>query len=216
MSTLIRGGTVITASGDTVIDGGAVVIRDGRIADVLHRWDADQPFDGEVIEASGCVVMPGLINIHTHGVTPGPLFPSAAPALPAERWMANLDRHLLAGTTTVLSLCGFASMDDVREADKRHAVHVRGATTHLPHCLQAAALADGQGLTAEAGGLTIEGRLDDGAVAPGGRGGRETGGGGGAALPQPPGGKQKTSPCPSHYNKTPPYQGSGPWQVYRH
>lgn len=182
MSTLIRGGTVVTGSGETVMEAGAVVIRDGRIADVLERWDADRGFAGEVIEASGCVVMPGLINIHTHGVTPGALFPSAAPALSTERWMGNLDRHLLAGTTTVLSLCGFASMEDVRWADRRHAVHVRGATTHLPHCLQAAAMADGQGLTAEARELTVERMLDDGAVAIGELGGGQTLGGGGQDL----------------------------------
>lgn len=182
MSTLIRGGTVVTGSGGTVIEAGAVVIRDGRTAEVLDRWGADREFAGEVIDASGCVVMPGLINSHTHGVTPGALFPSAAPALSAERWMGNLDRHLLAGTTTVLSLCGFASMGDVREADRRHAVHVRGATTHLPHCLQAAAMADGQGLTAEARELTVERMLDDGAVAIGELGGGQTLGGGGQDL----------------------------------
>jgi imidazolonepropionase-like amidohydrolase len=159
-----------------------VVIRDGRIADVLGRWDADRPFDGEVIDARGCVVMPGLINSHTHGVTPGALFPSAAPALSAERWMGNLDRHLLAGTTTVLSLCGCASMDYVRQADRWHAVHVRGATTPRPRCLLAAALADGQGLTVEARELTVERMLDDGAVAIGELGGGQTLGGGGQDL----------------------------------
>lgn len=70
MSTLIRGGTVVTGSGDTVMEGGAVVIRDGRIADVLGHWDADRQFDGEIMDAQGCVVMPGLINSHAHGVTP--------------------------------------------------------------------------------------------------------------------------------------------------
>lgn len=193
MSTLIRGGTVATGSGDTVMEGGAVVIRDGRIADVLGRWDADRQFDGEVIDARGCIVMPGLINSHTHGVTPGALFPSAAPALSAERWMGNLDRHLLAGTTTVLSLCGFASMDDVRQADRRHAVHVRGATTHLPHCLQAAAMADGQGLRAEARELTVERMLDDGAVAIGELGGGQTLGGGGQDLVYIPAAIRKAS-----------------------
>ncbi|MEZ2388048.1 amidohydrolase family protein [bacterium RCC_150] len=182
MSTLIRGGTVVTGSGETVIEAGAVIVRDGRIAEVLGRWDADRGFAGEIIDASGCVVMPGLINSHTHGVTPGALFPSAARALSAERWMGNLDRHLLAGTTTVLSLCGFASMEEVREADRRHAVHVRGATTHLPHCLRAASMADGKGLTAQAPELTVERMLDDGAVAIGELGGGQTLGGGGQDL----------------------------------
>ncbi|MBT8161912.1 MULTISPECIES: amidohydrolase family protein [Arthrobacter] len=182
MSTLIRGGTVVPGVGDSVIEAGAVVIRHGRIAEILNRWDAGQPFDGEVIDASGCIVMPGLINSHTHGVTPGALFPSAAHALPADRWMGNLDRHLLAGTTTVLNLCGFASMDDVREADRRHAVHVKGATTHLPHCLEAASRADGQGLTSEAYELTVGQMLDDGAVAIGELGGGQTLGGGGQDL----------------------------------
>ncbi|MFE4082178.1 amidohydrolase family protein [Paenarthrobacter sp. YIM B13468] len=182
MSTLIRGGTVVTGSGETVLPAGAVVVRDGRIADVLDHWDMTLSFAGEVIDASGCVVMPGLINVHTHGVTPGPLFPSAAPALPAERWMGNLDRHLLSGTTTVLNLCGFASMDEVREADRRHSVHVRGATTHLPHCVQAAAMADGHGLTAVSRELSVEQMLDDGAVAIGELGGGQTLGGGGQDL----------------------------------
>lgn len=182
MSTLIRGGTVVPGSGDAVINAGAVVVRDGHIAEVLHHWDPEQGFAGEIIDASGCVIMPGLINLHTHGVTPGPLFPSGASALPTEQWMGNLDRHLLAGTTTVLSLCGFASMGDVHEADRRHAVHVRGATTHLPSCLEAAAMADGQGLSASSRSLSVEQMLDDGAVAIGELGGGQTLGGGGQDL----------------------------------
>jgi imidazolonepropionase-like amidohydrolase len=192
MSTLIHGGTLVTgtpgtgalASGKTEapLTGAALVIADGQIADVLPRWDPEQDFDGEVLDARGCVVMPGLVNCHTHGVTPGPLFPSAAPALPDEAWLANLDRHLLAGTTTVLNLCGFATMDDVREADKRHAVHVRGATTHLPSALLAAQKADGAGLTGAEALLSVEQMLDDGAVAIGELGGGQTLGGGGQDL----------------------------------
>lgn len=182
MSTLIRGGTIVTGDGSTVIDAGTVVVRDGLIAEVAERWNPETAFEGEILDASGCTVMPGLINCHTHGVTPGALFPSAAAPLPEERWMGNLDRHLLAGTTTVLNLCGFASMDDVREADRRHAVHVRGATTHLPECLGAASMADGEGLTPHARGLTVERMLEDGAIAIGELGGGQTLGGGGQDL----------------------------------
>ncbi|UZX03181.1 amidohydrolase family protein [Arthrobacter sp. CDRTa11] len=182
MSTLIRDGTVVTGDGSGVITSGAVVIRDGRIVEVAERWSPETDFEGETIDASGCLVMPGLINCHTHGVTPGALFPSAAAALPEEKWMGNLDRHLLAGTTTVLNLCGFASMEDVRVADRRHAVHVRGATTHLPECLVAASMADGGGLTPQVRGLTVERMLEDGAIAIGELGGGQTLGGGGQDL----------------------------------
>lgn len=182
MSTLIRGGTVVTGTGAAPLHGGAVVLAHGRIADVLDRWDPAASFDGEIIDATGAVVMPGLINCHTHGVTPGPLFPSAAPALPDDQWLNNLDRHLLAGTTTVLNLCGFATMDHVREADRRHAVNVRGATTHLPSALAAARKADGGGLSGSEAALGVERMLSDGAVAIGELGGGQTLGGGGQDL----------------------------------
>lgn len=182
MSTLIRGGTLVTGSGASAIDGGALVFDGGRITDVLEHWDPARGFDGEVLDATGHVVMPGLINCHTHGVTPGPLFPSAAAALPDEQWLGHLDRHLLAGTTTVLNLCGFATMDQVREADARHAVHVQGATTYLPSALEAARRADGSGLTGREATLSVEQMLDDGAVAIGELGGGQTLGGGGQDL----------------------------------
>ncbi|WP_427017546.1 amidohydrolase family protein [Pseudarthrobacter sp. P1] len=182
MSTLIHGGTVVPGTGSTVLESGAVVLRNGRVGDVLGRWDSGQAFQGEAIDASGCVVMPGLINSHAHGVAPGALLPSGAPALPDEQWMGNLDRHLLAGTTTVLNLCGFCTMDEVREADQRHAVHVRGATSHLPDAYRAARMADGRGLSAQHGRMTVDKMLEDGAVAIGELGGGQTLGGGGQDL----------------------------------
>lgn len=182
MSTLIYGGTLVTGTGSGVIEGGALVVGSGRILDVLERWDAGSCFDGEMIDASGAVVMPGLINCHTHGVTPGPVFPSAARALDDEAWLGNLDRHLLAGTTTVLSLCGFATMEQVREADGRHAVHVRGATTYLPSALAAARKADGSGLDERSSSRSAEQMISDGALAIGELGGGQTLGGGGQDL----------------------------------
>ncbi|AUI50567.1 amidohydrolase family protein [Arthrobacter crystallopoietes] len=181
MSTLIYGATVV--AGDTIMEPGAVLLRGGRIEALLDRWEQPgEAFPGEAIDARGCVVMPGLINGHTHGVTPGALFPSAAHSLSRDRWMGHLDRHLLAGTTTVLSLCGLGAMADVREADRHHAVHVRGATTHLPLALQAAQASDGHGLTRAARELSVERMLEDGAVAIGELGGGQTLGGGGQDL----------------------------------
>jgi len=62
-TSLIRHGRVIDPAAG--FDGRAdVLIRDGRIAAVGP--EAGAGFDGPVIDATGCLVTPGLIDIHTH------------------------------------------------------------------------------------------------------------------------------------------------------
>jgi imidazolonepropionase-like amidohydrolase len=61
--TLIRGGTVMTATGE-VIANGEVLLVDGRIAAVGPTVEA--PADATVIDASGRYVTPGLIDTHSH------------------------------------------------------------------------------------------------------------------------------------------------------
>jgi dihydroorotase len=65
---LLRGGRVIdpAAGHDAVAD---VLIRDGRIAEVGTGFG--QPDDAHVIDASGLVVCPGLIDLHVHLREPG-------------------------------------------------------------------------------------------------------------------------------------------------
>jgi len=67
VKTLIRGGTVLTLdSEDRVLDGEDILIEDERIARVGGRLtEQDGPFD-RVIDASGRLVMPGLVNAHFH------------------------------------------------------------------------------------------------------------------------------------------------------
>lgn len=65
MNTLIRNGHVMTldrAIGD--IEGGDVLIDGEKIAAVARGIPA--PAGCEVIDAAGCIVMPGLINAHIH------------------------------------------------------------------------------------------------------------------------------------------------------
>jgi imidazolonepropionase-like amidohydrolase len=61
--TLIRNATVLTGTGAR-IDGGDVLIRDGRIAAVGRQLAA--PAGARVIDASGRWVTPGVIDVHSH------------------------------------------------------------------------------------------------------------------------------------------------------
>jgi 5-methylthioadenosine/S-adenosylhomocysteine deaminase len=68
VSLVVTGGTVVTMDGArTVIPRGAVAIDGARIAAVGTAADIARRFTGRtVVDATGQVVLPGLINTHTH------------------------------------------------------------------------------------------------------------------------------------------------------
>ena len=73
-ATLIRNATVFTGTGER-IDGGSVLIRDGKIAEIGRSISA--PSGASVIDASGKFVTPGVIDPHSHlGVYASPAIPS--------------------------------------------------------------------------------------------------------------------------------------------
>jgi 5-methylthioadenosine/S-adenosylhomocysteine deaminase len=65
---LVLGGTVLTVDAhDTVIADGAVAIRDGAIVEVGPRSKLERRFRARrSIDARGRLVLPGLVNAHTH------------------------------------------------------------------------------------------------------------------------------------------------------
>jgi dihydroorotase len=65
-SVLIRGGRVIDQGGERVAD---VAVEDGRIAAVAA--DGSDLGADIVLDAGGCVVAPGLVDLHTHLRQPG-------------------------------------------------------------------------------------------------------------------------------------------------
>jgi dihydroorotase len=65
-SVLIRGGRVVDAGGKRVAD---VAVEDGRIAAVVA--DGSDLGADIVLDADGCVVAPGLVDLHTHLRQPG-------------------------------------------------------------------------------------------------------------------------------------------------
>lgn len=60
---LIKSGTVVTMDEQNSIVYGDVLIRDGRIAEIGPDLDAQ---GSEVIDASGCAVLPGFVQTHIH------------------------------------------------------------------------------------------------------------------------------------------------------
>ena len=61
--TLIRGATVITMDHQGELPSGDVLVRGDVIAEIAPRISSDS---AEVIDASGYLVIPGLINAHMH------------------------------------------------------------------------------------------------------------------------------------------------------
>ncbi len=66
---LIKNGRVLTMAGETH-DPGSLLIKDGKIFKVEKEIEVDQSELTEIIDASDCWVMPGLIESHCHiGIT---------------------------------------------------------------------------------------------------------------------------------------------------
>lgn len=65
-TTAIRGGELYTPT--TSLSGGVVLIEEGRIRAVGDGSQIEIPRHAEVIDATGLIVAPGLIDLHTHGL----------------------------------------------------------------------------------------------------------------------------------------------------
>ncbi len=60
---LIRSATVVTMDSQGVLPTADILITDDRITEIAPHIAAD---DAELIDATGCIVIPGLINAHMH------------------------------------------------------------------------------------------------------------------------------------------------------
>jgi 5-methylthioadenosine/S-adenosylhomocysteine deaminase len=84
---LVAGGIVLTADRDwSIYDPGAVAVDGGAIVGLGTREEVEEAYRGrERIDVKGKLVMPGLINAHTHA--PMTLFRGIADDLPLETWL---------------------------------------------------------------------------------------------------------------------------------
>lgn len=97
---LIRGGLVVTMNPDTgVLEGGIVAIQGDQIKAVGLRDALEARFSSRrILDASGCAVIPGLINAHTHAAMT--IFRGLADDLPLMEWLEGyifpVEAHLKA------------------------------------------------------------------------------------------------------------------------
>ncbi len=84
---LIEGGTVVTMDeAGTILEGGAVLVEADRIAAVLDA-SAPRPGVATVIDATGHLVIPGLVNTHGHAAMS--LLRGLADDMPLQVWLNN-------------------------------------------------------------------------------------------------------------------------------
>jgi dihydropyrimidinase len=86
---VIRGGTIVTAGGSQT---GDVAVRDGRIDAIGPGLGGDA---ARIVDASGMLVLPGVIDVHTHLRLPDADHP--------DRFRRDTTAAARGGTTTVLS-----------------------------------------------------------------------------------------------------------------
>ncbi|HKS29900.1 MAG TPA: amidohydrolase [Pyrinomonadaceae bacterium] len=86
---IVRGGKVVTMDASRrVIEDGALAIQAGKIVAVGTRAEVDTRYTApETVDATGKVIIPGLINTHTH--VPMTLFRGLADDLDLQDWLTK-------------------------------------------------------------------------------------------------------------------------------
>jgi imidazolonepropionase-like amidohydrolase len=179
-TTVLHGCDLVDGTGSAPQRGVDIVIDGDTIREVVPTRSAGSYGTvDELVDATGTLAIPGLINNHTHGTAYGPLFPSGHEGLPHDQARANLDRHLLEGTTTVLCVDGFVTAEALAQTNDDHPISIKLASCNT---LKAASVSDGGGLADENRAFTARHAVDAGAVALGEIGAGHTLGGGGASY----------------------------------
>ncbi len=165
MRTIIVNGNVIPGDGERILKDSSLVIENGMILDVLHHPFLPYDTSDEVIDANGGLIIPGIINHHSHGGTAGPFNVFGEKPLPIRRVLYNLTRHMLNGTTTIVNACGWPTIEEIEIMNKMHPINLRGSTLHDPTHLKHAQFVDGRGIKDWHKSMTVEKMIERGAVA---------------------------------------------------
>jgi imidazolonepropionase-like amidohydrolase/ABC-type multidrug transport system permease subunit len=102
-SFLIRNARIFTGDG-RVIENGAVLVKEGKIAEVYDGGSPDpKALNAETIEGAGKTILPGLIDTHVHLDGPGGFYDDRKDYGSAKMMQRNLAAYLYSGVTAVRS-----------------------------------------------------------------------------------------------------------------
>jgi dihydropyrimidinase len=123
MTIIISGGTVVEASGsfrgDVIVEGStisAIAAPDSALVEAAGRGDA------EIIDATGCYVIPGGVDVHVHLQ-----LPMSPEAVSSDTFTTGTRAAALGGTTTVIDFAGQLKGTSVRAALDERLAEAEGA-----------------------------------------------------------------------------------------
>lgn len=120
--TLYKGFTLIDGNGQSPLENAYLLVEDQKIVKVGKADDLNDSEGAEVVDLTGKTIMPGLINAHVHILMepagdPFSIMVNDSDATTTLRGVANLKKHLLAGTTFFRDVGGSNFIDlDLRDA----------------------------------------------------------------------------------------------------
>lgn len=162
----IVNGSIVTGDGESFLENTSVIIEDCVITELPKvRYIPYNAYADRYIDAKGGLIIPGVINIHAHGVAFGSFQPWALSGLSRERILFNLNTHLLQGTTTIMNTDALCLPGEVEAINKIHPVNVKMATMHTPKHIRAAELTLGHRVEERRRRFTAEEAVQMGAVA---------------------------------------------------
>ena len=126
----LRGASLVLA--DRVVDSGTLVIDHDEIVEV--RTDGAGGAGGEARDLTGCVIVPGFVDVHVHGVESHDTLDAGAPI---ETIAGRLPRYGVTGFCPTTVACGPSELGAVCGAIRRlRAAPAAGAARVLPAHLE--------------------------------------------------------------------------------
>ncbi len=121
---LIKDARIIIGDG-RVIESGAILVKDGRIAEIFEgKAPEAKDLDAEAVEASGKTVMPGLIDVSVRLTAPGGFHEKPPAATPDKIIRRELAAYLYSGVTAIRSIGDAPELIARPSADIRTGIHL--------------------------------------------------------------------------------------------